>query len=149
MTDPTSHRPTAGRPALPPLSARQRALTDQLICYYAAHTTTEPRPHCQGVAVVAYGPIVLCEMCNKMRSTVGRFDPPRTVPGPELSQLIAAASVLAQAEAQVACAVGLARAAGASWSQVGDAVGISRQGAQQRWGTSTREATTDNNPLPT
>jgi hypothetical protein len=34
----------------------------------------------------------------------------------------------------VTTAIGLARAAGASWSHIGDAVGVSRQAAQQRWG---------------
>lgn len=37
-------------------------------------------------------------------------------------------------EARVIDTVRLARAGGASWSQVGRAAGLSKQGAQQRWG---------------
>ena len=135
--------------ALPALSARQQMLAATLHCHYATDTTTDQRPECQGVAVVAYGPIVLCAMCNKMRSAVGRTHPPRSVPGAELSQLIDAAVVLARAEAEVAHAVGRARAARASWSQIGDALDVSRQGAQQRWGISTPTATLTGAPVPT
>ncbi|MGH9182573.1 MAG: hypothetical protein ACRDZ9_01930 [Acidimicrobiales bacterium] len=124
----------SGSPALnAPLSARQQMLATTVRCH-AEGTTNVKRPHCQAVAVVAYGPIALCGICDKMRSAVGRTHGPRRLPGAELTTLIDAARALAQAEAEVAIAVGLARAAGASWSQIGDAVGVSRQGAQQRWG---------------
>jgi hypothetical protein len=124
----------SGSPAVnTPLTARQQMLAAALRCHYADGTTNVERPHCQEVAVVAYGPVALCGMCDKMRSAVGRTHGPRRLPGAQLVRLLDAARLLAQAEAEVADAVGLARAAGASWSQIGDAVGVSRQGAQQRW----------------
>lgn len=43
-----------------------------------------------------------------------------------------------RARAQVVDAVGRARAGGASWAQVGAAVGISRQAAQERFGGASR-----------
>lgn len=135
----TSETPAANRAsrqANTPLSARQQTLTAALRCHYADGTTNLQRPHCQSVAVVAYGPIALCHNCDQLRSSVGRTHPPRRLPGAELTALIQAARALAQAEAEVATAVGLARAAGASWSHIGDAVGVSRQAAQQRWGHS-------------
>jgi hypothetical protein len=119
-------------------------LTASLRCHYTQGTTNIERPHCQTVAVVAYGPIALCATCDQMRSAVGRTDPPRPLPGAELAALIDAARALAQAQAAVADAVGLARKAGASWSHIGDAVGVSRQGAQQRWAD-----TVDHPSLPT
>lgn len=139
-TDPSrgSHNPAANTP----LTTRQQMLTASLRCHYAEGTTNVKRPHCQGVAIVAYGPITLCDNCDKMRSAVGRTDPPRRLPGVELTALIDAARALAQAEANVADAVGLARTAGASWSHIGDAVGVSRQAAQQRWGRSADRAGT-------
>lgn len=117
-----------------PLSTRQQLLTAALRCHYADNATNIGRPHCQGAAVVAYGPIALCDPCDKMRSAVGRTHAPRRLPGAELAALIDAARALAQAEAHIAETVSLARAAGASWSQISDAVGLTRQGAQQRWG---------------
>lgn len=127
MADPSGE---SASPALPP---RQQMLAAALRCHYADANTNVERPDCQTVAVVAYGPIALCGTCDKMRSAVGRTHGPRRLPGAELVALLDAARVLAQAEADIADAVGLARAAGASWSQIGDAVGVSRQGAQQRW----------------
>lgn len=129
--------PQAGtdRSGLVSLSSRQQSLAASLRCHYATPTGAPQadRPHCQRIAVVSYGAIALCAMCAAMASAVTRGFR-RALPGAELSALIVAAGVLEQAEAQVAQAVAAARAAGASWSQVGDAVGVSRQGAQQRWG---------------
>lgn len=60
------------------------------------------------------------------------------IPTPEVdARLIAIAKAqgrLAAAESAVNQAVKLARRDGASWSQVGDAIGITRQAAQQRFG---------------
>jgi len=56
---------------------------------------------------------------------------PRAVPGVELGRLIAAAHAAVDADSELARA---ARQAGASWTQIGDAVGLTRQAAQQRWG---------------
>lgn len=112
--------------------SRQDILTDGLRCYYAdGHLD---RPHCQRVAVVAYGPIVLCVMCDAMRSAVGRTDAARKVPGAELGDLIEAADELKRADKGVNEALQRARRAGASRGQIGDALGITRQAAQQRFG---------------
>jgi phage-related protein len=86
------------------------------------------------VGVVAYANIVLCPTCDKMRSAVGRTQVARKLPGAELAELIAAASELSRAEDRLARALASARGAGASWAQVGDALDISRQAAQQRFG---------------
>lgn len=115
-------------------NTRQDALTAALRCYYADEAHRNDRPHCAGVAVVAYGDIVLCAMCDAMRSAVGRTNAPRRIPGAELGELIVARTALAAAEERVAHTTGKARRAGASWTQVGDALGITRQAAQQRFG---------------
>jgi len=101
----------------------------ELRCYYAKDARRPERPHCQGAAVVAYGNIALCSMCDAMRSAVGRTTSARKLPGAELNELVHAARVLALAERRVNEAVQSARMAGASWGQVGDALGTSRQAA--------------------
>lgn len=118
------------RPAHP----RQPALTGALRCFYDAARHRQLRPDCEGVAVVAYGPTRLCATCDAMRSAVGKGTAPRPVPGVELGRLIDAAHAAAQAERQLAYAAHAARDAGASWAQIGDALGLTRQAAQQRWG---------------
>lgn len=45
------------------------------------------------------------------------------------------AAAVGSAGAQLDRAVQLARYAGASWTAIGEAVGISRQAATERWGT--------------
>lgn len=131
-------------PTSDPPSNRQDALAASLSCYYAqgAHPA---RPQCEGLAVVAYANIALCSACDKMRSAVGRTNAARPLPAAQLYQLMAAARALAQAEYAVAAAVRHARQAGASWTHVGDALGVSRQAAQQRW-TAQSRSPTDNKP---
>ena len=68
------------------------------------------------------------------RSAVGRTDAPRKLAGAELLELVEAATGLAHAEEGVVRAV-RAPGAGASWAEVGDALGTSRQAAQQRFST--------------
>jgi hypothetical protein len=104
-----------------------------LRCYYDEARHRQLRPDCQGVAVVAYGPTRLCASCDTMRSTVGKGTAPRPVPGVELGRLMTAALIAADAEHQLALAALTARDAGASWTQIGDALGLTRQAAQQRW----------------
>jgi hypothetical protein len=116
------------------VGTRQGSLTERLRCYYAGPDSGAYRPHCEGVGTVAYGNIVLCSNCDKMRSAVGRTQVARRLPGAELAELMAAAAGLAAAEERLARALAGARGAGASWAQVGDALGISRQAAQQRFG---------------
>jgi len=61
--------------------ARQETLLAELRCYYAEGSRRPERPHCQGAAVVAYGNIALCSMCDAMRSAVGRTNSARKLPG--------------------------------------------------------------------
>jgi hypothetical protein len=108
-------------------------LAADLRCYYADPAKAAERPHCEGVGVVSYASIILCSMCDKMRSSVGRTEAGRKLAGGELLELIDAAKELSRSEERVARAVWRARAAGASWSQVGDGLLVSRQAAQQRF----------------
>jgi 2-keto-3-deoxy-L-rhamnonate aldolase RhmA len=108
-------------------------LTGGLRCYYDDARHRPLRPHCQGIAVVAYGPTPLCATCDAMRSSVGKGTVARPVPAAELARLIDAARAAASAEDELAEAARHARHAGASWTQIGDALGITRQAAQQRW----------------
>ncbi len=112
---------------------RQQALTGALRCYYDDARYRQLRPHCEGVAVVAYGPTRLCATCNTMRSSVGKGTVARPLPGVELARLIDAAHIAADANNQLERAARAARHAGASWTQIGDAAGVTRQAAQQRW----------------
>lgn len=122
------------------MTTRQQALTARLRCHYAGPDRRAQRPDCQGVGAVAYGSIVLCPSCDKLRSAVGRTGTVQKLPGAELAELMAAAAELARTEDRVVQALHDARAAGASWAQVGDALGISRQAAQQRFaGTRPRQ----------
>ncbi len=113
---------------------RQGALTG-LRCYYDGDHHRHARPHCEGVATVAYGPTVLCADCDKRRSAVGRTNIARPVPGAALARLADAAIAATDAESHFSVAAHAARDTGASWAQIGQAAGVSRQAAQQRWGT--------------
>jgi hypothetical protein len=110
--------------------ARQQALLDALVCHYADAARLGERPDCRKVAVVTYGSISLCAICKAMKSA-GR-QVPRKMPGAELAELIEGARELVRAELVVDDALRNARLAGASWSQLGDALGVTRQAAQQR-----------------
>jgi hypothetical protein len=111
----------------------QHGLTAQLRCYYDDDRHRQLRPHCQRIAVVAYGPTRLCAVCDAMRSTVGKGTARRPLPGAQLARLIDAAHAVADANRELAEAARAARTGGASWTQIGDAVGLTRQAAQQRW----------------
>lgn len=112
---------------------RQGSLTDGLRCYYDDPRHHAQRPHCEGVAVVTYGSTRLCATCDAMRSSVGRGNIARPLPGAELADLIDAARAAADAQHRLGEAARAARDAGASWTQIGDALGLTRQAAQQRW----------------
>jgi hypothetical protein len=132
-------RPPASPPPHQPAS-RQDALAAGLACHYAHPTRRPHRPDCERIAVVAYGTINLCASCDRQRSAVGRTHTARPLPGAQLHQLITTARALTDAERHVADTVRQARAAGASWTQIGDALGVSRQAAQQRWTAHTTPA---------
>jgi hypothetical protein len=96
------------------------------------------RPHCEHRAVVAYGPMALCRSCDARRSTMGKGIVGRSlVHGRGWSALEAvetAVGQLATAEEQLAGAVVAARRLGHSWGELGVALGVTRQAAQQRFG---------------
>lgn len=112
------------------MTARQETLT-QFRCRHAGDA--DLRPDCEGLAVVAYGPIALCAMCDAMRSAVGREQAARPFPGACLDRLARAAEAVKEAEETLAEAVRSAHRSGASWGQIGDIVGTTRQAAHQRW----------------
>jgi len=112
------------------MEPRQGTLTG-FHCHHADDARL--RPHCEGFATVAYGTIALCGACDAMRSAVGREHAARKLPGADLDRLTRSVESLRDAERSVADAVGQARRGGASWSQIGDIVGTTRQAAQQRW----------------
>ncbi|HMC05601.1 MAG TPA: hypothetical protein VKJ83_09040 [Actinomycetota bacterium] len=114
--------------------------TIPVTCHYA----NDPRrPDCERHAVVAYGPVALCSSCDLRRSTVGKGVAPRRLT-PSLRQREALKTVeaarehLIRAEAELTAAVGLARGRGCSWSELGRALAVSRQAAQQRFGSASK-----------
>jgi hypothetical protein len=112
------------------MESRQGTLTG-FNCHHAGDAHL--RPHCQGLATVAYGSIALCDTCNRMRSAVGREHVARPLPGAQLERLSQAVTSLRNAQQALDLAVAAARHERASWGQIGDIVGISRQAAHQRW----------------
>ena len=114
---------------------RQQTVDSALACYYAGDP--DRRPRCTAAATVRVGAVVLCASCNAARSSLGKGQ--RQVPlpaGPELDVLGWVASAHQQArpaEATLATAVTGARQTGASWTAIGAQLGLSRQGAQQRF----------------
>jgi hypothetical protein len=114
---------------------RQRPVDTPRRCHYAADPAS--RPHCTLTATLRYGTLALCPSCHATRSTVGKGQ--RAVPlppGPDIDVLAwvaTAAEHTNAAEAALAAAVTRARQAGASWAVIGTQLGVSRQGAQQRF----------------
>ncbi|MDB4894502.1 MAG: hypothetical protein JWN15_764 [Firmicutes bacterium] len=96
------------------------------------------RPHCEHRAVVAYGPMALCRSCDTRRSTMGKGIVGRSlVHGRDWNALGAVERAVAQlrtAEEHLAAAVAAARGLGHSWGELGVALGVTRQAAQQRFG---------------
>jgi len=107
----------------------------QTTCCYADDPVL--RPDCEHRAVVAYGPMALCRSCDARRSTIGKGMVGRSlVHGRDWSALEAvetAVGQLATAEEQLAGAVVAARRLGHSWGELGVALGVTRQAAQQRF----------------
>lgn len=58
----------------------------------------------------------------------------RRVPQNDVSDLILLAAVVDEAQSAMAAAVEQLRADGASWSQIGDALGMTKQAAEKRFG---------------
>ena len=105
------------------------------LCYYADDPTL--RPHCTLTASVQYGVLILCASCNAARSTLGKGETTTPLPpSPTINVLdwVATAHHLAiTAETTLAAAVTRARQAGTSWTDIGAHLGLTRQGAQQRF----------------
>ena len=114
---------------------RQQTVDTARPCYYADDPAR--RPACTLTATIRLGAIALCASCNATRSTLGKGQTPfRLPPGPAFDALgwVATAHQQANAaEANLAAAITRARQSGASWSVIGAQLGISRQGAQQRF----------------
>jgi len=89
--------------------------------------------------VVAYGAVSLCRSCDARRSTVGKGIVGRSLVGGRgwsaLEGVEVAADRIRAAEEQLAAAVATARRLGHSWSELGAALGVTRQAAQQRFGS--------------
>ena len=107
-----------------------------VICCFADDPVL--RPQCERRAVVVYGPMALCRSCDARRSTMGKGIAGRSlVHGRDWSTLEAveaAVTRLRVAEEQLASVVAAARGSGHSWGELGEALGVTRQAAQQRFG---------------
>ena len=123
---------------------RQHSVDSPLACYYAGDPALRPR--CTLTATIRLGTVALCPSCNAARSSLGKGQRPVPLPtGPELDVLgwvATAHQQAAAAEANLTAAVTRARQAGASWTAIGAQLGLTRQGAQQRFTrASIREST--------
>jgi hypothetical protein len=106
-------------------------------CHYAADPAA--RPGCEVTAILRRGDIVLCASCDARRSTLGKGEPPGPLPAAppiDLLHWVAEAQArLRDAEAELAAAARRARNHGHSWTAIGARLGITRQAAQQRFGS--------------
>jgi hypothetical protein len=129
MTAPT----TAG--AITPSPRRQQRVDTPMPCYYAADPAR--RPSCTLTATVRLGTVALCASCNAARSSLGKGQTPIPLPTGRpfdvLDWVATAHRQAVAAEATLAAAVTRARQSGASWTAIGAQLGLSRQGAQQRF----------------
>jgi hypothetical protein len=114
---------------------RQRPVDTARPCHYADDPARRPR--CTLTATIQIGAVALCASCNAARSTLGKGQTPAPLPpGPAVDVLDWVATAHQQtrvAEATLVAAVTRARQTGASWSVIGAQLGLSRQGAQQRF----------------
>jgi hypothetical protein len=126
----------------------QRSVDTAEACCYAADPAR--RPECTLTATIRLGNIALCASCNAARSTLGKGQAPVPLPpGPVVDVLGWVANAHQQAnaaEATLAAAVTRARQTGASWSVIGAQLGLSRQGAQQRFTPASAHKTDQHRP---
>jgi hypothetical protein len=117
--------------------ARQPAVDIPVRCHYAGDPAR--RPGCTLTAAVRVGAITLCRSCLAAASTLGKGQQAvllRASPQVDILEWVAATSQqLAAAQADLTAAVIRARQAGHPWSAIGAVLSISRQAAQQRFGT--------------
>ena len=129
----TSRNDPAGNIADSP--RRQPPVDSPRRCHYAHDPAA--RPGCTLTATIRYGAVALCPSCNAARSTLGKGQTPVPLPaGPGFDVLgwVATAHQQADAaEATLAAAVTRARQGGSTWSVIGAQLGVSRQGAHQRF----------------
>ncbi len=125
---------------------RQRPVdTPAQRCHYAEDPARRPR--CTLTATVRFDTLALCPSCHATRSSVGKGQQAIPLPpGPAVDILAWVATAHEQtntAERALLAAVTRARQAGTSWSMIGAQLGVSRQGAQQRFTrASAHESTT-------
>ena len=116
--------------------------TPAVRCRYA--TDPAARPSCQVTAVLRRGAVPLCASCDARRSTLGKGQPaaplPATPPADMLDWVTTARARLAAAEAELAAAATRARQNGHTWTAIGNRLGITRQAAQQRFGSAAKPA---------
>lgn len=114
---------------------RQQPVDTVVACHYADDPARRPR--CTLTATVQLGPVTLCASCNALRSTLGKGQTPVPLPaGPAfdvLGWVTFAHQQTGAAEATLAAAVTRARQSGESWTVIGAHLGLTRQGAQQRF----------------
>jgi hypothetical protein len=108
------------------------------LCHYA--TSPASRPSCLVTAVVRRGTVPLCASCDALRSTLGKGQPGTPIPAaPALAGVLdwigQAHARLLDAETELTTAVTRARQHGHSWAAVAACLHITRQAAQQRFGT--------------
>ena len=81
--------------------------------------------------------MALCASCNTARSTLGKGQAPVPLPAAVVFDVLGWVATAHQqtraAEATLAAAVTRARQSGASWTAIGTQLGLTRQGAQQRF----------------
>jgi len=103
-------------------------------CVYALRPGDRPR--CQLTANVTYGGIALCPACDAQRSTLGKGQTRRRLPGtePDPIALLADARLhLIDAQEQLQAAVIRARQYHTTWAAIARVLGTTRQAAQQRF----------------
>jgi len=133
----TSKNDPAGDLAASP--HRQQPVDSPRRCHYADNPGL--RPGCTLTATLRYGAVALCPSCNTARSTLGKSQTPVPLPAcpafDVLGWVATAHQQASAAEATLTAAVTRARQGGATWSVIGARLGVSRQGAQQRFTSST------------
>ena len=108
-----------------------------VLCHYAPDPGR--RPHCALTAEVTVGRAALCGSCAAARSTLGKGTAPVPLP-PGLALDVlgwAAEAALAAGQAcrDLSAAVTRARSRGHTWAQIAGRLGVTRQAAQQRYGS--------------
>lgn len=107
-------------------------LTASLACYFAGE-----RDYCGGPSVLWRGNVPLCRPCADRASTLTRAPlrngPTVSTPRSPLEQLQALRRTRESLDTRQAEWVRRARAGGASWADIGMALGITPQGAHKRY----------------